>query len=201
MPNRKIIIGIQLILALFLINVNVAVNANNLLGIPTKLESFDLPEYGRLKILVPEVWNYRYTITDEFTPPILTFFMRDKNNVEIFQLNISILREESFLRNITSKYFIHSLVYETGKKLLVLSKQSELALHEITGTSGKGYFFDLSDKNPKKGEYKFLNQGALAINKLLLIFSLFNNDGEKSTIRNLMLEVIASAQHHNRKDL
>ena len=120
--------------------------------------------------------------------------------MEIYQLNLSVLWDNGFGRDILSSKYIYSLVEETGKQALLYSDQSELILEKIIGKNGTGYWFNLSDSTAGPGEYKFLTQGALAVGKLLLIFSLFSNDNE-SILQQALLKIIMSAQHNYRKDV
>jgi len=196
-PNtyQLIIQTILLILTLYTVNV-VAKNDEY----STNTELFTLPEHGELKIEVPAIWEYRYTTIDNTSPPFLTFYMHDKNKKEIFQLNISVMWEDSYERDIISSDFIYSLVYEAGKNTLLKSDQSELKLTEIQGTHGNGFLFDLSDSDAEQGEYKYLTQGGLAAGKLLLLFSLFSND-DQFILKELMLRTIKSARHQFRTDV
>lgn len=198
MPNTNQLIIRTALLIVSLYAVNVVANNNE--EYSTNTELFTLPEHGELKIEVPTLWEYRYTTIDNASPPFLTFYMHDKNNKEIFQLNISVLWEDGYERDIISSDFIYSLVYEAGKNTLSESDQSEIILTEIKGTYGNGFLFDLSDSDAKQDEYKFLTQGGLAVGKLLLLFSLFSND-DQMILRELMLRTIKSAKHQYRTDV
>jgi hypothetical protein len=149
---------------------------------------------------VPRVWNYNFTIKGNNNLPIITFYNLDKDKEEIYQLNLSVLWEDGFKRNISSPEYIHSLVEKTGEQALINSDQTELSLKKITGQDGVGYLFNLSDSGANTDEYQFLTQGALAVGKLLLIFSLFSNEDE-SILQQALLKIIMSAQHHDRKDV
>lgn len=198
MPNTDQLIIRTALLVMVLYAVNVAAHNNE--EYATNIEFFPLPRHGELKIEVPALWEYRYTTIDKTSPPFLTFYMHDKNNKEIFQLNISALWEDSYERDIISSDFIYSLVYEAGKNILLESDQSEIALTKIQGDHGDGFLFDLSDSDAEQGEYKFLTQGGLAVDKLLLLFSLFSND-EQLILRELMLKTIKSVKHQYRTDV
>tara|TARA_B100001250_G_C19512424_1_gene662281 strand:+ start:86 stop:688 length:603 start_codon:yes stop_codon:yes gene_type:complete len=195
----KIIIGLNILL--FSLNINSAnATKENNLSYQTESESFLIPGHGELIMDVPKVWNYNFTTSENTRPPIITFYNLDKDKEEIYQLNLSVLWDNGFGRNILSSKYIYSLVEETGKQALLYSDQSELILEKIIGKNGVGYWFNLSDSTAGPGEYKFLTQGALAVGKLLLIFSLFSNDNE-SILQQALLKIIISAQHHYRKDV
>ena len=199
--NRFIKIIIRLNILLFclnIINVHAAKKSNP--NYQTESESFSIPGNGELIMDVPKVWNYNFTVPGNNQPPIITFYNLDKDKEEIYQLNLSVLWDNSFGRNILSPKYIYSLVEKTGKQALIYSDQSELILEEITGQNGIGYWFNLSDSTAGSGEYKYLTQGALAVGELLLIFSLFSNENE-SILQEALLKIIMSAQHQYRKDV
>jgi hypothetical protein len=200
MPN---LINIFLKLNIILFSsyiLNVSATIENDIDYQIESESFTIPGHGILTLDVPRVWNYNFTIKDSNEPPIITFYNLDKDKEEIYQLNLSVLWEDGFKRNISSPEYIQSLVEKTGKQALINSDQTNLSLKKITGQDGVGYLFNLSDSGANTGEYQFLTQGALAVGKLLLIFSLFSNDNE-SILQEALLKIIMSAQHHHRKDV
>lgn len=162
--------------------------------------SFAIPGHGELFLDVPRIWDYNFTVTDENNPPLITFYNLDKNDAEIFQLNMSVLWEDGFKRTISSPQYIRSLVQQTGADILAHSDQTELTLIEITGAKGVGYLFDLSDSKANEGEYHYLTQGAIGVGKVLLVFSLFSNDKD-AILREAMLNSLKSAQYRFRNDV
>lgn len=200
MPNL-INIFLKLNIILFsLYVINAPATKENDIDYQIESESFTIPGHGILTLDVPRVWNYNFTIKGNNNPPIITFYNLDKDKEEIYQLNLSVLWEDGFKRNISSPEYIQSLVEETGEQALINSDQTELSLKKITGQDGVGYLFNLSDSGANTDEYQFLTQGALAVGKLLLIFSLFSNEDE-SILQQALLKIIMSAQHHDRKDV
>ena len=200
MPNLiNIFLKLNIIL-LSLYVINASATKENNIYYQIESESFTIPGHGVLTLDVPRVWNYNFTIKGNNEPPIITFYNLDKDKEEIYQLNLSVLWEDGFKRNISSPEYIQSLVEETGEQALINSDQTELSLKKITGQDGVGYLFNLSDSGANTDEYQFLTQGALAVGKLLLIFSLFSNEDE-SILQQALLKIIMSAQHHDRKDV
>ena len=200
MPNLiNIFLKLNIIL-LSLYVINASATKENDIDYQIESKSFTIPDHGVLTLDVPRVWNYNFTIKGNNNLPIITFYNLDKDKEEIYQLNLSVLWEDGFKRNISSPEYIQSLVEETGEQALINSDQTELSLKKITGQDGVGYLFNLSDSGANTDEYQFLTQGALAVGKLLLIFSLFSNEDE-SILQQALLKIIMSAQHHDRKDV
>src|SRR5208283_5181837 len=54
---------------------------------------------------------------------------------------------------------IRSIVAAAAKSAEPQSVEGSLALHDLVGTSGHGYYFVATDKAPAPGEWKYLTQG------------------------------------------
>ena len=163
-------------------------------------EIFDIPGHGELVMEVPRIWNYNFTKTDSQTPPLITFYVLDADEKEIFQLNMSVFWEDGYARSITTLDYIESMVSEAGNNTLRYSDQDSLELIELSGRDGEGLYFELSDSSAGDDEYKYLTQGALGVGQVLLVFSLFSND-EEGILRDAMFRALKSARHNARNDV
>jgi len=67
-------------------------------------------------------------------------------------------------------------------------------MKEFKGVSGFGYYFSITDKEPKPDEYKYMTQGVYQLGELLVTFSAFWNDGAEN-ISEETLKIIKSALH------
>ena len=66
---------------------------------------------------------------------------------------------------------------------------------ELLGPEARGYYFKATDRAPKRGEYKYLAQGMLALGEARLLFTVLTNDGQAGVVdaafgmlRNVRLE-------------
>lgn len=155
---------------------------------------YPVPEHGEIILNVPASWEVTYFSPGETKPPVITFYKKDKNQGELFQLNISTLWDDGFERDITSPEQIRALVEETGMNILEYSKEEELKLIPLNGSQGEGYYFILSDKAPGPGEYEYLMQGALSVGEILVVFSLFTQEPD-SPYQNNTLKMLRDALH------
>ena len=160
----------------------------------TENRKYPVPEHGELVIDVPTSWEVTYVSLSEKKPAIITFYKKNEIGGEIFQLNISVLWDDGFIRDITSPEHIRSVVENSGKELLQNSVEKEISLVPLDGLEGTGFYFNLTDAQPRQGEFRYLTQGAIGVGEVLLIFSLFTND-LKSGYREKMLAMILSARH------
>jgi hypothetical protein len=160
----------------------------------TTQRNYPVPGHGELLLNVPVNWEVTYLSLAEDKPPIITFYKTDKQKRDIFQLNLSIFWDDGFKRDITKPENIKALVADVGNTILESSAESELVLNQITGTGGQGYYFKLSDKTEKAGEYKYLIQGALNVGELLLVFSLFTFEPDIQ-LQKMALTMLQTAMH------
>ena len=156
--------------------------------------AYPVPDHGEIILNVPASWEVTYFSPGETKPPVITFYKKDKNQDELFQLNISTLWDDGFERDITSPEQIRALVEETGMNILEYSKEEELKLIPLNGTRGEGYYFVLSDKAPGPGEYEYLMQGALSVGEILVVFSLFTQEPD-SPYQDKTLKMLLDALH------
>ena len=88
---------------------------------------------------------------------------------------------------------VRALVEETAVKLSPQAVERAIPIHEIHGTAGRGYYFSATDKAPGPDEYKYLTQGALAVDDLLLTFTVLTNEANSAVV-NDALDVVRSAR-------
>ncbi len=64
----------------------------------------------------------------------------------------------------------------------------------LKGSNSFGYYFTLTDRAPKAGEFKYMTQGALRVGNLMVVFTVLTNDGQSKTVDDA-LSMMQSAKH------
>ena len=76
--------------------------------------------------------------------------------------------------------------------------EKEFPFVPLDGKSVHGLYFSATDRAPAKGEYKFLTEGALAVDgsNIRVVFTILSNDGQQTAARQGldMIKTIALAQ-------
>ncbi len=141
----------------------------------TENRLYPIPDHGELVLDVPAHWEVTYVELGKQKPPLITFYNKDETQQEIFQLNVSIMWDDGFKRDITADDYIREIVKKSGEELLQISRESTLEIEELGNADNHGYYFKLSDANERPGEYAYLTQGALNTGNIVIIFSLFTH--------------------------
>ena len=57
-----------------------------------------------------------------------------------------------------------------------------ILIKELKGPSAIGYYFSVTERSPKPGEYKYMTQGMLRVGELVPTFTILTNDGAESVV-------------------
>lgn len=172
--------------------------SNSVENIKIVNREYSLPEHGTLILRVPEKWNITYYEPGTRPSPIIIFYPQEKPHP--FQLTISPLWDDSIERDVTDPEFIKRYLQEVGVNVLSYSDEDQLNLIELSGKSGNGYYFQLTDSSAPEHEFKYLTQGALAVGEILLVFSYFSNDNEDNN-QTIIIEMMEQAIQRHQRDV
>jgi hypothetical protein len=135
--------------------------------------------YDNLDVSLVSIKNTTQTIVEE-KPEIYTLHYSEKNRVfELLMTLYPVTAEDFKIEN------LKAVLNERGAELISQSEEKEVTIIDIKENSDiKGYYFALTDKNPKQGEYKFLLQGLVKYNHLLGHFTFLCNNRNDIKIYN-----------------
>lgn len=148
--------------------------------------SYDLSKHGTLELTVPRTWN------DQLQPAkskgalpsiTLTSDAGTDFSLRLTPLWSTAATPEDDINTIRRAL---AAAIDDAKTVAV---ESEVALQSIDGTSGSGYYFSVTDRAPKPGEFKFMTQGMLQVGKLVLGFTILSNDGAEIAVAQAMTVV------------
>jgi hypothetical protein len=146
---------------------------------------FPIPSHGTLTLNLPTMWLASLRQAGG-APPTIVILPTDG---EPFELLITVMWPE-----IPSKHS-RGLVEAVGRAALAKSAEKTLKIEQFGFGAKIGYYFRVTDKAPKRNEYKFLTQGALAEGSLLLAFTyLTNSPSDSDMAQRQALNVLATAK-------
>ncbi len=79
------------------------------------------------------------------------------------------------------------LIEEEGKRFLKNAVEKKLEIKEISGKNAAGYYFFLTDRAPKKGEYKYCLRAYISVGDLLINASMFSNESKNSLAKTVAI--------------
>lgn len=133
---------------------------------------YPIPGHGDLELAVPLSWLDQIDQPPERLPPTITF--RPKSGNE-FKVLITALWSASSEVGFNTAERIKPVVERAGNGLLSRSVETKLKIRALKGESATGYYYSLTDKAPKPGEFENLSQGAIGVGDLLLHFTILTH--------------------------
>jgi hypothetical protein len=152
---------------------------------------FALAQHGSLQMKVPAAWAHETREPPGGVPPTIVLRPRSGSVFEI--LVTPIWRARPDIPEAT-KETIRQSVERAADDAKSDAVEQTIAIRELAGASGPGFYFSATDKAPKPGEYKYLTQGIVKVRDLTVTFTILTNDGQQQVATDA-LDMVRSAAH------
>ncbi len=144
-----------------------------------KEKTYSVDKYTGIKFQIPDNWKEKVDKKELFYPFTVTF---NDPGEKSSKLIISLIPlNESQMDMIEPEKLKASLI-SRGSDLLRSAVEDSLKLENFSGKNSAGFFYFLTDRAPKPGEYKFVYQGSIGIGNLLSTFTLLTNNRDSDFI-------------------
>lgn len=155
-----------------------------------KERALAIPGRGMLVVSSPHAWSQEISQPPEKIAPTIRFSSKAE---EKFEVRISAFWSPTNDSSFNSPVKVRAIVEDTVNELEPWLVETDIPLFELNGGSGTGYYFSATDKAPGPNEYKYLTQGAMAVEDLLLTFTVLTNETDSPVI-NDALNMLRSAR-------
>jgi len=152
---------------------------------------YENPLYGELHFTVPESWKSSHEKSFERQTETIIFTPKSGNS---FQLMIDPLAGRKIPPQ--DQVTIEEQVERSGKRLLSNAKEKQLKILELKGNYSSGYYYTLTDRAPKPGEWEYITKGRIGAGAYLLNFTIFTHSLDVKEI-NEALGMLGSVRFEN----
>jgi hypothetical protein len=160
-------------------------------GDATVEKRYRLPERGYLQMNVPASWEDEVHQPRGALPPTIGFRARRGKQFAVLVTPIWPARPDISPQ---TKDAIKRSVQSSADQVRHQAIEENIAVVELPGASGPGFYFSATDSVPKPDEYKFMTQGIIRVSDLVVTFTILTNDGQLDVTREA-LAAIQSAVH------
>ncbi len=188
LPSQK---GDEALLSAFLRTISFEQKPTTATKAGRKVRRYSLPDHGFFHIEVLSSWKDELRQPPDRLPPTIVL-KPASGNAFTMQMTPIWPSKKEMAPPTTQK--IRELVQESAEKARPQSMEQVINLVELKGTSGMGYYFAVTDRAPKPGEYKFMIQGILTVGELMVTFTILTNDSRGEIARET-LTLIREANH------
>lgn len=152
---------------------------------------FVLPQHGSLQLNIPAGWQVQVRQAEARLP--ITIVMRPRRGEKLEMLLTPLWKMPGANRDFNSSATIRRLVDEGRRHVAPRAVEKNIRIKTLGGHN-IGYYFGVTDRAPKPGEYRYMIQGAAGVGNLLMTFTVLSNN-QHSALNDEALDVVRSAVH------
>jgi hypothetical protein len=145
----------------------------------TSLRRYPLADHSSIQLNVPASWKDEVRQPPKGLPPTIWFGPQTGAS---FKALVTPLWPRKKDVPPASADKIRQLVHQEARRVKPVAVEKTIAIKELKGSSSIGYYFSVTDRAPKKGEYKYMTQGIIRIGEVLTTFTILTNDGQESIV-------------------
>jgi hypothetical protein len=159
------------------------------LAADTLTKRYPLPDKSSLQLVVPASWKDEVRQPQAGAPPTIVLTPRQGAGFQVLVTPIWRPRPDMPL---ATREQLRASVQRVADDTKSQALESTLPLVEFAGASGSGYYFSATDKAPAPGDFKYMTEGMLQVDDLIVAFTMLANEGEQQ-VRAAALEMMKSA--------
>jgi hypothetical protein len=127
--------------------------------------SFPLPEHGKLILDIPTKWKQRFKQPDGILPPTITL---SPEQGDVFKVMITPIWSPKKDPSFNKPKSVRHLIESNLQHMLPDAVEEQVPIQEFKGIDGTGYYFFVTDKATKPGEYPYAVSAGIGTGDLLL---------------------------------
>ncbi|SPP64227.1 hypothetical protein [Nitrospira lenta] len=139
----------------------------------TASRDYALGQHGSLQLNVPVSWKDSVTQPPNGLPPTIAFVPERGAAFRVLLTPIWSDRSGAVLPVAAE---IRKKVEQAASQAKAQAIESDVAVVEMTGTTGLGYHYAVTDRDSKPGEFKRMKQGMLRVGDLLVSFTILSQE-------------------------
>jgi len=156
----------------------------------TTLRHLAVPNRGQLELQAPASWRDKAEPIKGVGLPTITFHPVAGPEFEVL---VSAIRGPAG-SDFNSQAKVREQVERAGQAVLPMAVETKLVIKELAGQTGKGYYFSVTDRAPKLGEYKYMTQGEIGVGDLLLTFTILSHEKEGKVLQDALAMLAGAKQ-------
>ncbi|MBN2366451.1 MAG: hypothetical protein JXL67_09800 [Calditrichaeota bacterium] len=145
----------------------------------SKEKIYSVEKKKKVKFVIPQGWKDKVEKKSGFSPYTVSLVdPKDKSS----KLLVSMIPLDEQPADFKNQENIRKSLEIKGEQLLSSSVQDSLVIVEFSGINSPGYYYFLTDRAPKPGEYKHIYQGSIGVGEILVTFTLLTNNKDSEFI-------------------
>lgn len=139
-----------------------------------RLHSFELENFGTVEWQYPVSWGKEPEIQTGENVTVLRFGPYGPKAKPEFMV---VLNAQPAIADSVTDEQLKGMLEGFAEALKSSAQESEIPLNKVTGKNAFGYYFSMTDRESKWGEFDYLTQAGITSGRLVLTFQFLSSDG------------------------
>jgi hypothetical protein len=157
----------------------------------TATRRYELAGHGFLRMVVPKSWHEEVRQPAQQLPPTIVFTPKSGSAFQILLTPIFAVQQGMVM---PTPWDVRRNVERAVEIAKGHAVEETVLLRELRGPSVIGYYFSVTDRAPKHGEFKHMTQGMFRVGDLAPTFTILTNDGAGNVVADA-LAMLKGAVH------
>lgn len=144
------------------------------------IRRFALPEHGTLEITVPVSWVEKVDQPSGGYPPTITLTSKGRDRMQMIITPLWSMTQKQGFNNPDR---LQKILERDGRDMLPGSVEGNVAVKEIKRKEGNLFYFTLTNKEPKAGEYRCATRAELGTGNLLLSVAILTGSKDSKELQ------------------
>lgn len=154
-------------------------------------KQYTLPGHGVISLQMPNTWVDHIQRASIGQPSTILFNPRAGEKFEIFFSPI--WKRPGAAADFASAESVKKLVQTSAESAAAVALEKELPVKSLDGPLS-GFYFSATDKSPKPEGYKYMTQGAVAVDGIVATFTILTDTKDSEATREA-LKMFANLKH------
>ena len=154
------------------------------------VRSFSIPQHGKLMLNIPSSWKQGTGDPVEIFPTIILSPAKG----DAFEVLITPIWNTKNDPNFNKSEKVKSMIYNDLREMLPSAIEKDVNIREFKGAYGNGYYFLLTDKAPKPGEYTYATRAWVGVGDLLLSVTILSRSRDSEGITSTIMALKEAKQ-------
>ena len=150
------------------------------MGFRTAVREYDLPGHGALTMNVPNTWDDEVEQPGGEFPPAITLSANPDDHTRMV---LTPLWSRSMRADFNSPAKVRKLLERDGREMLPKAEETELDVKEVPRGEGSLYYFTLTGKAPKQGDYKYVTRAGLGTGGILVMVTILSDSKDSAGLQ------------------
>jgi len=157
----------------------------------SSVQVYIVPNHGSLRLSIPVSWTVESRAMAE---PATLFLHIAPPKGKAFDAQLTVVWLTPANQALTTPESIKANTERTGNGVLIQAVEKTLTLQELRGSQSIGTYYELTDRKPAQGQFKYITQGSFRTGELLSAVTILSSNPNSAEVRQL-LKMFADATY------